>query len=128
MHKKLLKFIIILFFSFSMYGFSRPAMEEDETARWRQREGIELTLDYVPVSAFVYSALSHDNSITGLYGKPEIEDYRDSAGKGYMCHLYLRTIGGGRVSLNFIWEKRDDIPRQRMSSLTYFLFDHQFPD
>ncbi|MDD5508290.1 MAG: hypothetical protein PHD25_08155 [Bacteroidales bacterium] len=124
MHKKLLRFVIILFFSFTLYGFSRPAMEEDETARWRQREGIELTLDYVPVSAFVYSALGHDNTITGLYGKPEIEDYRDSTGEGYMCHLNLRTRGGGRVSLNFIWLKRDDIPRQKMSSL---FISYSFP-
>lgn len=114
MYKKLLKFFIILFFSFTMYGFSRPATEEDETAKWRQREGIELRLDYVPVSAFVYSALSHDNTITGLYGEPEIEDYSDTSGKGYMCHLHFRTRGGGRVSLNFIWLKpiqRDDAPR-----------------
>ncbi len=103
MYKKLLKFIIILFFSFTMYGFSRPATEEDETSKWRMREGIELTLDYVPVSAFIYSALSHDNTITGLYGKPEIEDYHDSNGDGYTCHLQFMTRGGGRVALNFIF-------------------------
>ncbi|HOW25851.1 MAG TPA: hypothetical protein PK711_09295 [Bacteroidales bacterium] len=105
MHKKLLKFIIILFFSFTMYGFSRPATEEDETSKWRQREGIELTLDYVPVSAFVYSAICHDNTLTELYGKPEIVDYHDSNGDGYSCHLQFMTRGGGRVALNFIWEK-----------------------
>ncbi|MBP6978799.1 MAG: hypothetical protein PHD61_09315 [Bacteroidales bacterium] len=119
MYRKLLKFIIILFFSFSMYGFSRPAAEEDETARWRQREGIELTLDYVPVSAFVYSALSHDKTITGLYGKPEIEDYHDSYGDGYACHLQLRTRGGGRIALNFIWE--NPYPDYRVPERTWEL-------
>lgn len=128
MYRKALKFIVILFFSFSMYGFSRPATEEDETSKWRLREGIELTLDYVPVSAFVYSALSHDNSIVGLYGKPVIDDYNDSNGAGYTCHLEFRTRGGGRTCLNFIWLIRDDIPHQRMSSSTYLLFNHQFFD
>lgn len=105
MSDKLFKFLIILFFSFTMYGFSRPASEEDETAKWRMREGIELTLDYVPVSAFVYTALSHDNSITGLYGEPEVGAYHDANGDGYQCHFQFRTRGGGRVCLNFIWVK-----------------------
>ena len=118
MYKKLLKFFIILFFSFTMYGFSRPATEEDETSRWRLREGIELTLDYVPVSAFVYSALSHDNTITGLYGEPEIEDYHDSNGKGYSCHLKFKTRGGGRTCLHFIWIRPYEKPEAVMKILS----------
>ena len=120
MHKKLLKFVIILFFSFTMYGFSRPATEEDEAAKWRQPEGIELTLDYVPVSAFVYSALSHDNTITGLYGKLEIEDYHDSNGDGYQCNIQLKTRGGGRVALNFIWIHPYEDYRVPEGTLVYF--------
>jgi len=108
MYRKILHFLFIIFLSVSLYGFCRPASEEDELARWLNNEGYELVLDFVPVTGFVYQTLKHDKDIIKPYGVAEVEDYHDSNGDGYSCSWKFRTRGGGRVCLNFIWSQRYD--------------------
>ncbi len=104
MPRKLIKIIFILFFSFTMYGFSRPATEEDELSRLRFAAGEkELVYDFMPVSAYILNFVKTDSNIIRQYGLPDIDPYVDSNGEGFMFHFHFRTRGGGRTCLNFIW-------------------------
>ena len=125
MHHKILQFLFVLFLSMSLYGFSRPASEEDELARWLNSEGVELVLDFVPVSGYVYQALKHDKDIVRPYGRAAIEDYHDSAGDGYSCSWQFLTRGGGRICLNFIWVHLYE--DYRIPERTYLLKSENFP-
>lgn len=105
MYRKLLQFLFILFLSVSLYGFSRPASEEDELARLRQLadKSMEWRFDNVPVSDYVLLSFTHDKGITDLFRDPEILSYSDANGHGYNVCITAKTRGGGRTALNIIW-------------------------
>lgn len=105
MYKKITQLIFILFLSVSLYGFSRPASEEDELSRLRQLadRSVEWRLDNVPVSDYILLSLAHDRSVVRFLGDPELTAYHDPNGDGYQVCINCKTKGGGRTALNFIW-------------------------
>jgi len=106
MYRKIVKLLLIFFLSLSLYGFSRPATEEDELRKmWIRTGQHELFFDNVPVNDYLILSLSGNKNITYQLGEPDFSVYKDACGEGGQFIFYFRTRGGGRTCLNFIWIK-----------------------
>ena len=122
MYRKILKLLIVFSLSISLYGFSRPANEEDELRKhWIRLGTHELVLDNIPVTDYLVLMLKTNTNIRYQQGDPDYLSYKDAVGEGGQFTFYFRTRGGGRTCLNFIWIKPFD--RNVLPGNT-ILFDH----
>ena len=104
MYRKIIKVLFIVFLSFSLYGFSRPATDEDELRKlWIKLGSHELVFDNVPVTDYLVLMLNSNTNLTHQVGEPDYLSYKNSMGEGGQFVIYFRTRGGGRTYLNFIW-------------------------